>query len=701
MEEFEIVHKEHLPELLSPAGSCEALVAAIDGGADAVYFGAGDFNARMRAKNFTDKELFEALRLCNIYGIKSYVTVNTRLRDREFSDALKLVEKLYENHADALIIADVGLADIVKRYFPDFELHASTQLSGHSHLDGECFQKLGFARMVCPREMSLCEIKELVSSSPIDIEMFIHGAHCVSFSGQCMMSYAMGGRSGNRGMCAQPCRLSFDMPSVKNRYPLSLSDMCLAESIVDIIDTGVASLKIEGRQKSPRYVYGVTSVYRKLLDERRNATAEEICEMAELFNREGFTDGYLKRYYKNMLGIRKTEDIVKINNEDDFSFVKRKIPISAELKVVCGENVSLTLSGESRSETVYGSKAFENDGVGAVSREAALKNVSRLGATPFVLNEFLFESDGRAFCTLSEINMLRREACDKLLYFEKRKTVFDCDFSFSKEKTPKKKTVRTASVMSLKQVSRQALEFFDRIYIPLAEISKADGKKICVYLEPLMYDYEIEKTEKILEGYSGEVEVHGFGEAFLVKKMGLKAVASFRLNIFNSYAAKTAYNLLDSVCISPEAPLGLLSEIIGESAVIVYGRLPLMHTQRCMMSDGGKNCRFGGNGGHSNSVAEKKSLDLKFAKCDGALCRTLMCDRKGAAFPVFGLRDCSNIIYNSVPIYMADKKELLKKYPVDRHHFIFSDETADEVDKIIFAYKNGEKPSTDAIRRLK
>ena len=690
-----------LPELLAPAGSFEALEAAIEGGADAVYFGAGDFNARMRAKNFTAKELREAFKLCATYGVKSYVTVNTRLRDKELYDALKLAESLYIDGASAVIAADLGLVSLIRRYVPALELHASTQLSGHSRLDAEALKGLGFSRMVCPREMSLEEIKELVASSPLEIEMFVHGAHCVSFSGQCMMSYAMGGRSGNRGMCAQPCRLRFDMPGVKNSYPLSLSDMCLAGMITDIVDTGVSSLKIEGRQKSADYVYGVTSVYRRLLDERRNATKEETAYLAELFNRGGFTSGYLRHSYRNMLGVRSGVEADNSKKQTDFSTLKRKIPVCARLELKIGKNSVLTMSNGDKTAQATGQIVTFNSEGKAMTEQAALRNVSRLGSTPFVIGDFSLDADEGAFCTLSEINELRRKACEKLLSFERRENPVLLPSYVPKESAGSKNPVYTAEFPSAAMICDEALSFFDRIYVPLTDVSKADGKKICVSLPPLMFDKDISEYEKKLEGYSGEIMVHGLGQALLAKKLGLECAASFRLNVFNSYTAKELEGFAGCVCVSPETPLGLLSDIPSETSVIIYGKLPLMHTQRCMMSNGAENCSYGGFGGRNRPCAKKRAAKTSSGTCDGTLCRTVMTDRKGAAFPVVGLEDCSNLIYNSVAIYMADKKDALSVYPADRYHFIFSDESKKETADIVRSYMLGKAPSSSEIRRLK
>ncbi len=297
--------RSRLPELLSPAGSFDAAVAAVKAGADAIYLGGKILNARMNAKNFDDKQLAECVEYCHKRGVKVYVTLNTAVLDRELSEAVAYADGLYMMGVDALIISDVGLAHELSGRYKHMELHASTQASGHNTDCARAFQRLGFSRMVCARELSYKEIKRLCAESPIEIEQFIHGAMCVSQSGQCLASAMMGGRSGNRGECAQPCRMCYN-----NGYPLSLKDMCLAGHVTELIESGVASLKIEGRMKSPAYVYEVTRIYRTLLDEGRNATPEELEKLKAVFSRSGFTDGYYTDTIDgSMNGVRSADDI--------------------------------------------------------------------------------------------------------------------------------------------------------------------------------------------------------------------------------------------------------------------------------------------------------------------------------------------------------------------------------------------------------
>ena len=293
-----------MPFLLSPAGSMPALRAAVDAGADEVYLGGPVFNARMNAGNFDRETLVSAASLCRRNGVRLHITLNTLIRDREFASAMEYVGFLArEVRPDAIIIQDLGLAAQIRREYPSLALHASTQLRIHSYLDAEFLKDFGFTRAVLARELPEEDIKDFAAAVP-ETEIFVHGALCVSESGGCLMSSVIGGRSGNRGECAQPCRLPCG-----NGYALSLKDLCLADRMDSVLESGVTSLKIEGRMKSPDYVYAVTSVYRRLIDEHRNATEKELRFLADVFSRGGFTSGYYDgRIDDSMFGFRSERD---------------------------------------------------------------------------------------------------------------------------------------------------------------------------------------------------------------------------------------------------------------------------------------------------------------------------------------------------------------------------------------------------------
>ena len=312
------------PLLLSPAGSFAALKAAIDAGADEVYLGGEMFNARINASNFDRQALIRAGELCRDSNVALHITLNTLIYDKEFKSVLDYVSFLEnEVQPDGLIVQDLGLACTLRKEFPTLALHASTQMRIHSHLEADFLKNMGFTRAVVARELPKEDIKRLADTG-LETESFIHGAICVSESGGCLMSSVIGNRSGNRGECAQPCRLPC---KGENKFPLSLKDMCLASHIKELCETGVTSLKIEGRMKSPDYVGGVTSVYRRLLDENRNATGEEIKYLTALFSRSGFTDGYFtSRINKTMFGIRTEEDKQKSQKLPSFKKAVKRPP---------------------------------------------------------------------------------------------------------------------------------------------------------------------------------------------------------------------------------------------------------------------------------------------------------------------------------------------------------------------------------------
>ncbi len=292
------------PELLCPVGGADTLSAALRGGADAVYFGTRSFNARMNARNFGLESIPSVVHTCHEKGVRVYITLNTLLTDRNLDEALTLTESLYRAECDALIVADVGLSTLIHQNFPDFVLHASTQMSGHSVGAAEFLKSRGFSRMVLAREMDRKNMATLCKESPLESEVFVHGAICASASGQCLMSSMIGDRSGNRGECAQPCRLPYG-----SSYPLSFRDLCLAKHVEEMLPMGIASFKIEGRMKSPEYVYTVSRIWRTLIDEGRGATEKEMALLAGIFSRSGFTDGYFtKKTDESMIGRRTDRD---------------------------------------------------------------------------------------------------------------------------------------------------------------------------------------------------------------------------------------------------------------------------------------------------------------------------------------------------------------------------------------------------------
>lgn len=501
------------PELLAPAGHIDALKAALAAGADAVYFGGRSFSNRMRAKNFDSLSIRDAISLVHSCGAKAYITVNTRLFDDEMNggeldelldsilggksadvstsadanadagadataaaladaSAAAYADANADALADALIVADFGVARYIRQRYPHAVLHASTQTSLSSYADCEMLRGMGFTRLVLPRELNRGEIRRLCDSlrgdpnGGFETEMFIHGAHCVSLSGQCLLSYVMGGRSGNRGECAQPCRLPYTLHSQSDGSPdaprtvLSLADMCLAGRITDVITSGVTSLKLEGRLKSADYVFGVTRIYRRLLDERRNATNDEIRELERLFSR-GFTDGYFCGRYAGMsascggdpdekrssrsglprgknapkeISLRKItpkditpKEITRLlsaridahHTAERARISSERIPVAAEFTLAASERARLSLfvkSAPSISAEVFSADEVPECGGKSAGRDYVVKSLTKMGSTPFSLAEDDTEVrlDGVSWLPTSAMNDMRRR-CAALL----------------------------------------------------------------------------------------------------------------------------------------------------------------------------------------------------------------------------------------------------------------------------------------------
>ena len=583
-----------LPELLAPAGSLEALKAAIAGGADAVYFGGGDFNARINAKNFSNEELKEAIDLLHSCGRKAYITLNTLVHGREMEDYLRFAEFVYTAGADALIVADLGGAAAIHRHLPNLELHASTQMSGHNLAEAELLARHGFSRMVCARELPKDDIEYLVKNSPIEIEAFTHGALCVCHSGQCLFSSIVGGRSGNRGECAQPCRLPYRDEQGNESYPLSLKDLSLTNHITDLIESGVHSLKIEGRMKSPEYVFGVVRAFRTLLDEERNATPAEIAKLAKIFSRGGFTDGYFTRQINSkMLGVRSDEQkqfskVALTSSEKIDEITPQKIKISVFAEVCAEKPISLRLDCGEISVTAYGQ--MPDKAINApLSAENIKKNLTKLGATSFELEDYTAITDDDIIVPVSALNVLRREACEMLetALSTGKATREGFEKYVPVASQSAKKEQRTARFYSAEQITPLCREYFDTIYLPLQSFN---GECEGVILPPVILDSELARVEKMLisarENGAKYALVGNLGALELAKKHGFEIHGDFRFNVYNNESALELEKLgVRSILLSPELTVPQMRDVKGDTASIVYGRLPLMLLEKCVSKD--------------------------------------------------------------------------------------------------------------------
>ena len=662
-----------LPELLCPAGDPTALAAAIDAGADAIYFGSCDFNARKHATNFTPDDMREAIKLAHAYGVKVYITQNTLVLDREISAYLRAAESALVAGADALIVADLGGAMEIHRRFPEAELHASTQMSGHNVAAAKRLAELGFSRMVCAREMSLADLRTFTEQSPIEAEVFVHGALCVCHSGQCLFSSVVGGRSGNRGECAQPCRLPFGEKG-REAYPLSLKDLALAEHIPALIDAGVASLKIEGRMKSPEYVREVTRVYRRLLDERRGADKNEMKLLAEVFSRGGFTDGYFKgRVHSGMLGVRSEADKQSSRVLEPFRGIERKIPIDMEIRLLCDRPAELTVLSGARGGSATGPIPFAAK-TAPMTRESVIGRLTKLGGTPYTPGRIILSLDEGLMLPVSALNALRRDALADM----EKTTEQEVVKASVEVLSPNKKAYaqRTARFDRPEQIPAEAHEYFDLIYLPL---ERYDGSVDGVILPPVIFDSEREQVGQMLlaakEKGARHALVGNVGHLDMVLALGLVPHGDFRLNATNNASVAMTERLgFSDILLSPELTLPQIRDIGGAKSLIVYGRLPLMILEKCVGRELG-DCRL----------------------CDEG--KTELVDRRGARFPVLRAFAHRSLICNSLPTCMSDMQDRLSELGTCGEHFIFTVETADECRRVIEAFEK-KIPLSVPVRRI-
>ncbi len=628
-----------IPELLAPAGSYSAFVSAISSGADAVYMGGAEHNARIGAKNFTNDELARAINEAHTLDRKIYITLNTLVSDRELLSVLDSVEQLLTMGADAFIVQDLGLLSAIHSAFPDAELHASTQCITHS-LDGVLtLAKMGVKRAVVARELDRDSLEYICKNSPIEIEAFVHGALCVCHSGACLFSSLVGGRSGNRGECAQPCRLPYRLKGCDLNEPLSLSDLTLSEHLTELAEMGVASLKIEGRMKSPDYVGSVVKIFRELIDMGRNADKKDVERLERIFSRGGFTDGYYtKKLGKKMYGVRSSEDKANTKSIEKQSFVLPKASINAKLSVT-KEGAELTLVSGNR---VSVAKSLPPDI--AISRpidEAfAREQISKLGQTCYELNEFSFTTDGDYILPKSALNALRREALDGLLAMGKPTRLELDEIKAEKEKDYQRYVVfaphRRVEKRELVSLSGLA----DRIYLPLFSNNFTDG--VGVALPVIVKDVERAEVKAELERLYRLGVRHAYAESIgvarLAMELGFSVIGGTRINAYNSHTLDALEKLgFDGVVLSSELNAAQRRDLIKPLPVgeVIYGRAPLMIMENCIMNlrDGCRDC--------SDFKSCRKSAEL--------------IDRKGVSFPVFPEYFHRCQIYNSVATYNAER----------------------------------------------
>ncbi len=675
---------KNLPELLAPAGSYEAFAAAISAGADAVYLGTPKHNARVNAKNFNSEELKKAFDLASLFDKKIYVTLNTLVSDRELYELLGEVESLLSMGADDFIVQDLGLMSALREAFPCITLHASTQCVTHSLEQIKAMSDMGVKRAVVARELDRENLKYICQNSPIEIEAFVHGALCVCHSGSCLFSSLVGGRSGNRGECAQPCRLPFSGGGID--YPLSLSDLSLSDYVTELSEMGVDSLKIEDRMKSPEYVGGVVSVFRRLLDEGRNIKKEEKEHLARLFSRNGFTDGYYNRVLgRKMYGIRREEDKKETRDISSQDFKLPKIKIDVKLDVT-KEGGRLTFSSKNKSATAF-LPAPDLAETRPLDSEFAMAQLSRLGDTEFELDKLDFSADGDYIYPRSVLNSARRECAEALRLA-----------LIKKVEKPERKAVQKPVEKDVKPLehyvilaphrrvdvseAKSLLSLAQRVYFPLFHFPEIEGvEKAGVVLPAILFDSQREEAQREMKRlYDLGVRrayAENVGVAKIAKSIGFEVLGGVRLNLYNSFTAKALSDMgFEGALLSPELSPSLKRDIIkvlpaGET---VYGRMPLMIMENCIMNLK-DNCR--------------ECSDFK--KCRKG---TTLTDRRGVKFPVYPEYFHRCQIFNSVPTYNADKEATRGI----SFRAIFITDEKDSV-KTVKAVINGEKINGEFTRK--
>ncbi len=695
-------------ELLAPAGSLEILKGVIESGADAVYVGGSMFGARAYANNFTEEELLEAIDFAHLRGVKVYLTVNTLIKNSEFSKLYDYLLPYYKRGLDAVIVQDLGVVKAIHEYFPSMEIHTSTQMTV-TGADGVRFlSQFGVTRVVMAREVSLAEMKCIHEETGMELEAFVHGALCYSYSGQCLFSSILGGRSGNRGRCAQPCRLPYTVEGKKDEYILSLKDMCGIKALDKLHDAGVYSLKIEGRMKQLEYACGVVKYYRSYIDSMKPVTDADYDRIKALGNRCGFTD----RYYFDHNG----SDMVTyvkpnfVSNAAEPSPEKRKLSIEGELVLREGEPGSLTVK---RGDVTY--KALIEPVSAALKapldKKAAIDRINKTGDTDFEFSHIKAQIGENVFVPNGALNKLRRDAisglCDKLLkkYYRNDARYADMsrltalpehvvksDAAHEDGAVNARDYTTICSCMTRAQLDTLiSYDCFDVFYLDFDMYDRntliqqfADdvkcltkrNKKVYLMLPTILRadssDYFVSIAKELDKvSFEGFV-VKNYEELYLTENLftGKKVILDHNMYTFND-VSKSAF--FEHGVSGDTVPLELNSKEIMHrnnigSQMIVYGYYPLMTTANCV---------------HKNTKGCDKKQKLIYLK-----------DRYNKSFAVCNnCKECYNTIYNSLPTMLTKNIGKLKEAGIRSFRYSFTIETPKQIkavmDDKVAEYTNG------------
>ena len=692
------------PELLAPAGSPEALIAAVQAGADAVYLGLGAFNARRNAKNFTPETLAEQVAYCHQRGTKVYLTLNTLVTDRELPLAAETAARAVRAGVDAILVQDLGVARLLRETCPDAALHASTQMTVHD-LDGiRACADLGMTRVVLARELSRDAIRSLCEKSPIEVEVFAHGALCMCYSGQCWLSAVLGGRSGNRGLCAQPCRLAFRWPGEKGDCrPLSLKDLSLAGRLRELEDMGVACLKLEGRMKRPEYVWVVTSVYAAALREGREPTAEELRMLEAAFSRQGFTRGYYDddkgpaMFGWRSEGTRDPEDLFRQARQTYGRGEHRLTPVRFSARIAENTPITLTVRDDDDHAVTVTGPVPEPARTRPVTAEQIAGQLKKTGGTVYRTGDPEVRLDRGLSLPLSAVNALRREAL-AALDEARRVTPPRRVLPFSPPKPGKNPTEPPAFSLSFRrwdQLSRACLDQGPAlVYLPAEEIEAHSGAlkpiiddypavRFGVVFPRVCWDREKPALRRALEaaraaGVTDALLGH-IGQLSLAKEYGLTPRGDVGLGYLNSLAGAELARLgFASAAASFEGRFSQLRDLDKplDLELLVYGRLPLMLTENCIVKNRGGGCR-----------------------CEDT--PQVLEDRKGERLPVEKAWGCRNELFNARVLWLADKAGDWQRIGARYARLSFLREDRSACARVFAAYRTGSgEPPADFTRGL-
>lgn len=673
-------------ELLAPAGSMDALKAAVQNGANAVYLGCGSFNARQSAKNFTPQTLVEAVKYCHVRGVQVHLTLNTLVTDRECDDVTAMIRHAAQNNVDAFIVQDLGVVQLCRQIAPHIPIHGSTQMTVHSLPGVLLCAAMGLQRVVLSRELNREEISYICKNSPIEIEVFGHGALCMCYSGQCYLSAVIGGRSGNRGRCAQPCRQSYGYGRWENKYPLSLKDNCLVGYVKELEAMGVASLKLEGRMKRPEYVATVTAVYRKAIDEGI-VTQSMMDALYAAFNRQGFTDGYYTgKIDKRMFGIRQ-------DTLDDAEFLQaaRQSYETGETQLVDLQfRAVVTVDGSSL--TVMDPEGRTCQSIGPMPQRALrvpltggmlAQRVAKTGGTPYRCVQVRTRVDPGLTISAAAINAMRRDVLNQLTALRARREEKPIR---SPKPVPMIRGSRGLPGLTIQVTTREQLTpnllntETAMLYVPMhllmadpnMTLRLVEQGRLAVALPRVVHDPEMAKLQQDLSTLRQwgvrDALVGNLGLIIPAREAGMRIHGDFGLNVFNSISMNVMKSL-EIVSAVPSFEMTLpqirdLSKAVS-AELIAYGRLPLMLTENCLIR------------GRTGECTCQTETSVKLT------------DKTGADFPIIKDGDsCRSVLLNGKKLSWLDRQEDLNKLGLWALRLYFTTENSREVDRVLGDYLN-------------